>query len=71
MIKKWNLWVTYESEWLDQCWTGAVFFLYHSDNEDFTFFDTSRVWVFENILVFDTIWVYIPCKNLHTQVKSL
>ena len=59
MIKKWNLWVTYESEWLDQCWTGDFFFLCHSGNEDFTFSDTSRVWVFEYILVSDTIGVYM------------
>ena len=24
----------------------------------------NRVWVFDGIFVFDTIWVYIPCKNL-------
>jgi hypothetical protein len=30
------------------------------------FFDTSRVWIIDGIFGFDTIWVYIPCKNLHT-----
>jgi len=39
----------------DQCWTGIVFF-----------FHTIRVWVFDIIFDSDTIWVYIPCKNLHT-----
>ena len=24
-------------------------------------FDTSRIWVFEGIVVFDTLQVYIPC----------
>ena len=28
-------------------------------NEDSTFIDINVVWVFEEILVFDTIWVYI------------
>ena len=28
-------------------------------NEDFTFLDTSRVWVFDGIFVFDTIRVYV------------
>ena len=27
------------------------------------------VWVFEDIFVFDTIWVYLLFKNLHTLVK--
>ena len=40
-------------------------------NEDFTFFDTSMVWIFDSIFFWDTIWVYIPCNNLHTEVKSL
>ena len=35
-------------------------------NEYFTVFDTSRIWVFEDIYVFDAIWVYISSKNLHT-----
>ena len=30
----------------------------------FIFFDTSRVWIFEDIFVFDAILVYIACKNL-------
>ena len=36
-------------------------FKYHSGifNEDFTFLDTSRVWVFDGISVFDIIRVYI------------
>lgn len=33
------------------------------------FFDTSRLWVFENIFVLDTVQVYIPCKDLYTLVK--
>ena len=55
----------------NQCWYGIVFFLYHLDtyNEDFTFFDTNRVWVFNSTFDFDTIRVYIPCKNLQTEVK--
>jgi hypothetical protein len=35
------------------------------NNEDFVVFDGSRVQVFEDVFVFDTIHVYIPCKNLH------
>ena len=31
---------------------------------------TGRVWVFDNNFVFDTIHVYILCKDLPTQVKS-
>lgn len=31
--------------------------------------ETSRVCVLEDILVFDTIRIYIPSKNLHTWVK--
>ena len=38
--------------------------------EDFTLFDTSRVWVFDNMFVFAIVHVYIPCKNFHTEVKS-
>jgi hypothetical membrane protein len=36
------------------------FFLYHLGifNEDFTFFDTSRVWVFENNFALDILLVY-------------
>ena len=34
------------------------------------FFNTNRIWVFDGIFVFDTIWVYIPCMNLHTWSKS-
>jgi hypothetical protein len=30
------------------------------------FFDTSRAWLIEKISVFDTIYVYISCKCLHT-----
>ena len=32
--------------------------------EEFTLFDTSRVWVFDSIFLFNIIWVYIPRKNL-------
>ena len=64
----WHLSSGYEEDVHSQCWTGIVFFLYHSVicNDDFTFFDTSREWVFDGVCVCDTIWVYIPCKNLHT-----
>ena len=55
--------IIFEVAW-DQCWSGIVFFRYHSGiyNEYFTFFDINRVWVFDGILVFDTIGVCIPCK---------
>ena len=48
--------IIFEVAW-DQCWSGIVFFRYHSGiyNEYFTFFDINRVWVFDGILVFDTI----------------
>ena len=26
----------------------------------------NKVWVVDGLFVFDTLWVYIPCKNLHT-----
>ena len=35
-------------------------------NEEFTLFDTSRVWVFDGFFLLDTIRVYIPCTNFHT-----
>ena len=38
-------------------------------NEDFTFFDVHRLWVFDSIFVSDTIWVYKPSKNNHAQSK--
>ena len=52
--------------WTAQCWTRAIFFirLYGYLWWHFKFFDTSRVWVVEEI--FDTIWIYILCKNLRT-----
>ena len=55
-----------------QCWCDIVFFLHLSGiyNEDFTFFDTGKVWVFADIVVFDTIQVYIPCVKLHTSATS-
>ena len=36
------------------------FFMIPFDNEDFTFFYTNRVWVFDHIFVAITIQVYIP-----------
>lgn len=47
------------------CWTDVVIFLYHLGvcNEVFTLYVTGRAWVFDNICVFDTIEVYIPCKK--------
>ena len=30
------------------------------------FFNTSKGWVFDGVFVFDAMWVYIQCKNLHT-----
>ena len=47
-------------------------FRYHSGiyNEGFHVFYTNRVWVFDCIFAFDTIRVYIPCKNLHTYTTS-
>ena len=35
-------------------------------SKDFILFDTSRVWVFDNIFVCNTIQIYVPCKNFHT-----
>ena len=35
-------------------------------NEDIPDSNTSRVWVFEDTVRFDTIRVYIPCKGLRT-----
>ena len=29
-----------------------------------------RVWVFDNVFVYDVIWVCKPCKNMHAQVES-
>ena len=45
---------------------------YHSGicDEDFTVFDTNMVWVFDSICDYDPIWIYIPCKLLHTYVTS-
>jgi hypothetical protein len=34
------------------------------------FFSTSRLEVFEDIFVLDTVQVYIPCKDPYTLVKS-
>lgn len=31
----------------------------------FTIFDSSRVWIFHDILILNAIRVYIPCKNPH------
>lgn len=52
----------------NQCWSGINFFLYHLGiyKNHFTFCATNRVWVFEDIFVFDIIWVYISSKSLHT-----
>lgn len=33
-------------------------------DEDFTYFNISMVWIFEDNLVCKTIRIYIPCKNL-------
>ena len=35
-------------------------------DENFTCFDISKVHIFEENLVFNTIRVYISCKNFHT-----
>ena len=32
--------------------------------------NTRRIRVFKDYIKFDTIWIYVPCKNLHTWVKS-
>ena len=48
----------------DQWWSGIVIFMMPFDNKDFTFFNTSRVRVFDCIVVVTTIQVYIPRKNL-------
>jgi hypothetical protein len=46
-----NLWA------FNQCWTDITLIWYHSGvyNEDFTYFDTSKIWVFEDVIVFDTM----------------
>ena len=46
----------------------SSFFIYHMCvyNGNFTFVATKRVWIFDGILVFDVIHVYIPCKGIHT-----
>ena len=43
----------------------SSFVLYHSRiyNENFTISDTSKVWVFDNILVLNTIQVNIPYQE--------
>ena len=33
------------------------------------FVNTIRVWLFHIIIFSDTIQIYLPSKNLHTQVK--
>ena len=55
---------------IHQCWPGLIFFLYHSGiyNEDIAFL-ILKVWKFDDVFHFDTIWVYILCKNLHTEAK--
>ena len=35
---------------------------------DFTYFDTPRVWVFDGLFVFDTIWVYM--WKLHSRTSK-
>jgi hypothetical protein len=32
--------------------------------------DTNRVWVSKGVFCFHAIWVYIPCKNMHTWIRS-
>lgn len=57
---------------LSPCMCGPMlvyyrpFLLIHSCiyNEDSTFLDASRVWVFDNIFLLNIIQVYIPCKIL-------
>lgn len=34
------------------------------------FKNTVRVWVIEDIFVFDAVQVYVPCKNFHTLSNS-
>ena len=31
---------------------------------EITISDIGRVWMFEDIFYFDTVGVYVPCKNL-------
>ena len=52
-----------------QCCTGTIFFSKYCSgilNENFTLFVTTRVWIFDGIVVSDTIWVYILFKKLHS-----
>ena len=65
--------LNHDSWCCNQCWSGIVFFSYHPGiyNENFTVLDTSRVWLYFDNLVFNTIQVYIPCTNLHTSAESL
>ena len=41
----------------DQCWSGMVIFIYSSSdyNENMTAFDTSRIWLFDDIYGFNLI----------------
>lgn len=56
----------------NQCLTGTPFF---NDSIQVSvimishFLMPSGVWIFDDVCVFDTIWVYIPSMNLHTQVN--
>ena len=45
---------------LTQCWSSIVYFIHHLGflNEDFGSFDTSKVWVFEDILFSISIGLY-------------
>ena len=44
---------------------------YHSGicYQEFVIFDTTMVCVFEDIFVFDIIWIYMPFRNLCTCLK--
>lgn len=54
------LWQSMASEYE----SGLDWYRLSLNHSDFTFIETSRIWIFNGILV------YTPCKDLHTQVKS-
>lgn len=47
-------------------WYRLLFIPFGIYNVDSHFFDTSRVWIFDNSFVLDTLQVYIPCKIFQT-----
>ena len=71
LLTVWMCGCTQKQDDKNQCWSCIVIFWYQSGIciEDFSNFDTIRVWVFDSIFVSDTIWTYIPSNDLHAWVK--